>query len=49
MKENSNTRRETRHKRKQEINYFTTNPKEEKRANIIPPLTTKITGSNNNR
>ena len=33
--------------KKQEINLFTTNPDEEKHTNIILPLATKITGSNN--
>ena len=41
------TRRETTAKKKQEINLLTTNPKEENHISIIPPLTTKITGSNN--
>ena len=40
------TRRETAPKKKQEINLFTTNPQDEKNTNIIPPLTTKITGTN---
>ena len=31
----------------QDINLFTTNPKEEKHANIISCLPTKITGTNN--
>jgi hypothetical protein len=43
--ENSNTRRETAPKKKQEIN-LTTNPKEDSHTNIILSLTTKITGSN---
>ena len=34
-------------KKKQDINLFTTKPKEEKHTNIIPTLTTKITGTNN--
>jgi hypothetical protein len=42
--ENSNTRRET--LEKQESN-LSTNLKEDSHTNIIPPLTTKITGSNN--
>ena len=32
-------------RKKQEINHLTTNPKEEKYTNIIPPLTTQITGT----
>jgi hypothetical protein len=44
--ENFNTRRETTPKKKHEAN-FTTNSKEENYTSIIPPLTTKITGSNN--
>jgi hypothetical protein len=43
--ENSNTRRKIKHKKKQETNP-TTNPKEENHTSVIPPLTTKITGSN---
>jgi hypothetical protein len=39
--------RETTPNKKQGINLFTTNPKEDSHTNIIPPLTTKITGSNN--
>ena len=34
-------------KKKHEINLHTTNPEEESHTNIIPPLTTKITGSSN--
>jgi len=45
--ENSNTRRETTPQKKQESNLLATNPKEERDTNIIPPLTTKITGNNN--
>jgi hypothetical protein len=33
--------------KKKEINYLTTNPKEENHTNIIQPLITKITGTNN--
>jgi hypothetical protein len=44
--ENSTTRRENISKKKQEINLLTTNPKEHSHTNIIPPLATKITGSN---
>jgi hypothetical protein len=44
--ENFNTRRETTPYKKQESN-LSTNPKEESHTNIIPPLTTKITGTNN--
>jgi hypothetical protein len=44
--ENCNTRSETSHKTKQETN-LSTNPKEDSHTNIIAPLTTKITGSNN--
>jgi hypothetical protein len=44
--ENSNTRREITHKIKQESN-LSTNLKEDSHTNIIPPLTTKITESNN--
>jgi hypothetical protein len=43
----SNTRRITTTKKRQEIKHFTANPKEENRTHIIPPLTTKITGTNN--
>jgi len=32
---------------RQEANLLTTNPKEEKHTNIIPSLTTKITGADN--
>jgi hypothetical protein len=46
--ENSNTRRKTTLQKKQENNRLSTNPKEDSHTNsIIPPLTTKITGSNN--
>ena len=44
--ENSNTRRKTTPQKKQESN-LSTNPKENSHINIIPYLTTKITGSNN--
>ena len=44
---NPNTRRETIPKKKQESNLLTTNPKEEIHTNIIPPLTTKVTGNKN--
>jgi hypothetical protein len=44
--ENYNTRRETTSQKKQESN-LSTNPKEDSHINIIPPLTTKITESNN--
>ena len=44
--ENYNTRRETTSQKKQESN-LSTNPKEDSHINLIPPLTTKITGSNN--
>jgi hypothetical protein len=44
--ENTNTRRETTLQKKQE-NILPTNPKEDRHTNMIPPLTTKITGSNN--
>jgi hypothetical protein len=37
--ENTNT--------KQESNLLSTNPKEDSHTNMIPPLTTKIAGSNN--
>ena len=43
--ENINRRRETTPQNKQESN-LSTNPKEDSHINIIPPLTTKITGSN---
>jgi hypothetical protein len=43
--ENANTRRETTTPQKR---ILSTNPKEDSHTNIIPPLTTKITGSNNN-
>ena len=45
--ENSNTRRETTLYKKQDRNLLSTNPKEGSHTNTIPPLTTKITGSNN--
>jgi hypothetical protein len=45
--ETSNTRREIAPKIKQEIN-LSTNPKEVSHRNMIPPLITKITVSNNN-
>jgi hypothetical protein len=45
--ENSNTRKETIPKKRPESNVLSTNPKEDSHTNIIPPLTTKITGSNN--
>jgi hypothetical protein len=32
---------------KQEISLLSTNPKEDSHTHLIPPLTTKITGSNN--
>jgi hypothetical protein len=38
---------ETTPKEKQEINLLKTNRKEESHTNVILPLTTKITGSNN--
>ena len=44
--ENTNTRREITPLKKQDSN-LSTNPKEDSYTNIIPPLTTKITGSNN--
>jgi hypothetical protein len=40
------TRRKTTPQKKQESN-LSTNPKEDSHTNIIPPLTTKMTGSNN--
>jgi hypothetical protein len=42
-----NTRRETTPQKKQESNLPSTNPKEDSHTNIIPPLRTKIIGSNN--
>jgi hypothetical protein len=45
--ENTNTRKETTLQGKQESNLLSTNPKEDSHTNIISPLTTKITGSNN--
>jgi hypothetical protein len=45
--ENSNTRRETTLYKKQDRNLLSTNPKEGSHTNTIPPLTTKIKGSNN--
>jgi hypothetical protein len=39
--------KETTPKESQEINYFKTNPKEGNHKNIIPSLTTKITGTHN--
>ena len=44
--ENTNTRRENALQKKQETS-LSTNSKEDSHTNIIPPLTTKITGSNN--
>jgi hypothetical protein len=44
--ENTNTRRETTFYKKQK-SYLSTNPEEDRHINIIPPLTTQITGSNN--
>ena len=44
--ENANTRKETTPQKKQESN-LSTNSKHNRHTNIIPPLTTKITGSNN--
>jgi hypothetical protein len=44
--ENSNTRRENIHSKEQIINLLSTTPKEDTHANIMPPLTTKITGIN---
>ena len=41
------TRRETTLYKKQESNLLSTNPKEDNHTNIIPPLTTKLTGSKN--
>jgi hypothetical protein len=34
-------------RKRQENNLLTTNPKEDSHTTMIPPLTTKITGSNN--
>jgi hypothetical protein len=45
--ENSNTRRKTTPNIKQKSNLLSINPKEDSDTNIIPPLITKITGSNN--
>jgi hypothetical protein len=45
--ENSNTTRETKPKKNEEINLLSTNPKEDSHTNKISSLTTKITGSNN--
>ena len=45
--ENSNTRKESTPQKKQENNLISTKPKEDSHTNIIPPLTTKIIGSNN--
>jgi len=45
--ENSNTRRESTLYKKQECNLLAMKPKEERHTNIIPPLTTKIAGSDN--
>jgi hypothetical protein len=44
--ENNNTRRECAASKKQE-NNLSTNPKEDRHTNMIPPLTTKITGRSN--
>jgi hypothetical protein len=44
--ENTNTRRETTPEKKPESS-LSTNPKEDSHTNIIPLLTTKITGSSN--
>jgi hypothetical protein len=44
--ENSNTRRETTPYINQEIN-LSTNPKEDNHTNTTSPVTTKLTGSNN--
>jgi hypothetical protein len=44
---NSNKRRETTPLEKQESSLLSTNPKEDRHTNIIPPLKTKITGNNN--
>jgi hypothetical protein len=49
LKENSSASRETTPKESQEINHLTTNTKEENHRNIIPPLTTKTTGTNNHQ
>ena len=43
--ENSNTNRKTTSKEKQEISLLTNNSKEKKHTNIVPSITTKITGS----
>jgi hypothetical protein len=45
--ENPNTRRESPPSKKQESNLLSRNPKEDTHTNIIPSVTTKITGSNN--
>jgi hypothetical protein len=45
--ENSSTRRETTPKKKKDIHILSTNPNKDSHTNIIPPLTTKITGSIN--
>jgi hypothetical protein len=45
--ENTNRKTETTLKKKQDINLLTRNPKDESHKNIIQPLTTKRTGSNN--
>jgi hypothetical protein len=45
--ENANTRRETTPKKKQESNLLSINPKEDSHTNIMLPITTKITWSNN--
>jgi len=44
--ENSNTGRETMPYKKEESNLLAPHQKEESHTNIIPPLTTKITGNN---
>jgi len=46
-KDNSNTTKVTTPKKTQEINYLITNSKEESHIHIVPPPTTKITGTNN--
>jgi hypothetical protein len=45
--ENTNLRRKTTPYKKQESNLISAKPKEDSNTNIIPPLTTKITGSSN--
>jgi hypothetical protein len=46
--ENTNTRRKnTKKRKKKQERSLSTNPKEDSHTNIIPSLTTKITGSNN--